>query len=106
MDSGFLDAWHKLRMEHTHDRDGLNNYGCYNVEACRGCNFVYNSRACLHCHNCDSCIECIQCVDCKDCTHCAGLNGARYNILNREYTKEEYYKHLENLGIDPNVQVD
>jgi len=93
-----------IKAEHMHDRDMGNNYGCFNIEACRNCNYVYNSRACIGCHNSDSCIECIQCVDCRDCAFCAGLNGARFHILNREYTEEEYYKILTDLGIDWNVQ--
>lgn len=93
----------KIRTEHTHDRDSANNYGCFNVEACRNCNFTYNSRACISCHNSDSVIECVQCVDCTHCAFCVGLNGAKYHILNKEYTPEAYYKELEGLGIDPEV---
>ena len=80
VDQRFLNDWARLRTEHTHDRDGFNNYGCFNVEACRNCNFVYNARGCLSCHNCDSIIECVQCVDCRDCAYSVGLNGARFHI--------------------------
>lgn len=52
--------WSRLKVEHTHDRDNMNNYGCFNVEASRNCNFTYNARACIGCHNCDSLIECVQ----------------------------------------------
>lgn len=96
--------WTNLRAEHTHDRDVANNYGCFNVEACRNCNYVYNARGCISCHNCDSVIECVQCVDCRDCSYCVGLNGAQYHILNHEYTKEGYFARLAELGIDPNVE--
>ena len=92
-----------LKQEHTHFRDGHNNYGCFNVEACRNCNFVYNSRACIGCHGGDSLIECVQCVDCRDCAFCVGLQGARFHILNKEYPQEEYFQKLEEWGIDPNV---
>ena len=96
--------WSKLKVEHTHDRDGMNNYGCFNVEACRNCNYTYNSRACISCHNCDSIIECVQCIDCRDCAFCVGLNGARFHILNKEYAEEEYYNVLRALGVEWNVQ--
>ncbi|MDI6713296.1 MAG: hypothetical protein QMD96_08670 [Anaerosomatales bacterium] len=100
----FLAEWQRLKVEHTHDRDAHNNYGCFNVEACRNCNYVYNSRGAISCHNCDSVIECVQCVDCRDCAYCVGLNGARFHILNREYSEQDYYEKLRELGIDWNVQ--
>ena len=100
----FLAEWHRLKNEHTHDRDGANNYGCFNVEACRNCNYIYTARACISCHNCDSVIECVQCVDCRDCAYCVGLNGARFHILNKEHTEEEYYAKLRAFGIDWNVE--
>lgn len=96
--------WARLRNEHTQDRDGANNYGCFNVEACRNCNYVYNSRNCINCHNSDAIIECVQCIDCRDCAFCVGLNGARFHILNKEYSEEEYYNTLRELGIDWNVE--
>lgn len=99
-----LREWARLRNEHTHDRDAANNYGCFNVEACRNCNYVYNSRNCINCHNCDSVIECVQCIDCRDCAFCVGLNGARFHILNKEYSEEGYYELLTQLGIDWNVE--
>lgn len=104
MDSEFQREWTKIRTEHTHDRDGANNYGCFNVEACRNCNYVYNSRACIGCHNCDSIIECVQCVDCRDCAFCVGLNGARFHILNKEFSEQDYYAKLTEMGVDWNVE--
>jgi hypothetical protein len=91
--------WNKLRTEHTHDRDGANNYGCYNVETSRNCNYVYNSKGCINCHNSDSLVECVQCIDCRDCAYCVGLNGARFHILNREYCEDEYYNQLRLLKV-------
>lgn len=97
--------WSRLRTEHTHDRDGMNNYGSFNVDACRNCNYTYNSRGCINCHNSDSLIECVQCTDCRDSAYCVGLNGARFHILNREYAEDAYYDTLRSLGIDWNVEV-
>lgn len=104
MDKQYLDEFTELKSEHMHDRDGQNNYGCFNIEACRNCNFVYNSRAALSCHNCDTVIECVQCVDCRHCVMCVGLNGAKYNVLNKEYTEAEYYALLGKMGVDENVE--
>lgn len=93
-----------LKQEHTHDRDQSNNYGCFNVEGCRNCNYVYNSRDCIACHNSDSCFDCVQCVDCRDCAFCVGLNGARFHFLNTEYTEFEYYNKLRFYGVDWEVE--
>ncbi len=89
-----------LRAEHTHDRDAASNYGCYNVEDCRNCNFVYNSRGCMSCHNGDGLIECVQCVDCRDCAFCVGLQGARFHFLNKECSELEYYNKMRLYGIE------
>lgn len=99
-----LREWTRLKAEHMHDRDAQNNYSCFNVEGCRNCNYVYNSRNSITCHNSDSLIDCVQCVDCRDCAFCVGLNGARFHILNREHTEEEYYEILRSLGIEWEVQ--
>lgn len=103
MDPLFVNKFNALKNDHLHDRDGHNNYGCFNIDACRNCNFVYNSRSCFSSHNCDSCIECVQCVDCKHCAYCVGLNGAKFQILNVQYTEGDYYRKLSELGIDPTV---
>ena len=105
MDKVFYERFSKLRSDHMHDRDSHNNYGCFNVEACRNCNWVYNSRAALSCSNCDSVIECVQCVECRDCAYCVGISGARFHILNEEYNEEGYYAKLKALGVDWNVDV-
>lgn len=93
----------RLRQEHTHDRDRSNNYACFNIEACTGCNFVFNSRSCISCHDLDGCIECVQCVECKHCAFCVGLKGAEYHILNKPVPYDEYHARLKELGIDPEV---
>jgi hypothetical protein len=100
----FEREWARLRSEHTHDRDAHNNYGCFNVEACRNCNYVYNSRNSINCHNSDAIIECVQCTDCRDCAFCVGLNGARFHILNKEYSENEYYNILRLFGINWEVE--
>ena len=75
-----------------------NNYGCFNIEACQNCNYVYNSRSAINCHNSDTLVECVQCIDCRDCAFCVGLNGARFHILNREYSEQEYFAIAGGVG--------
>ena len=103
MDQESLQEWSRLKAEHTSERDGSNNYGCFNIEACRGCNFVQNSRGCISCHGCNRLIECVQCVGCSDCAFSVGLKNARFHILNKEYVEVEYYQRLTELGVDWSV---
>jgi hypothetical protein len=103
MDPQVWDQFTHLKMDHMRDRDGANNYSCFNIEGCRDCNYVFGSRNCFSCHNCDSCMECISCVDCKNCTLCVGLKEAQYQILNIQYDEASYYARLKELGIDPEV---
>lgn len=101
---GLMREWARLKAEHTHYRDGMNNYGCFNVDNCRNSNYVYNSKDCIACHNSDSLVECVQCIDCRDCAYCVGLNGARFHILNQEYSEAGYYEMLKWLGVEWEVQ--
>ena len=94
------DEFNRLKMEHMADRDGRNNYSCFNVEGCRDCNFVYDSVNCFSCHKCDQCIECTQCVNCRNCAFCVGLTDAQFQILNVQYTEEEYNAKLKELGYE------
>ena len=40
------------------------------------------------------------CKDCSNCFMCANLVGKKYNYKNKQYTKEEYKKILENYRLD------
>jgi hypothetical protein len=103
MDDQFREEFHRLKMEHLNMRDGSNNYSCFNIEGVKDCDFTYNSRFCFSCSNCDSCFDCVSCVNCKNCAYCVGLIDAEYQILNIQYTKDDFFKKLEEVGIDPNV---
>ncbi len=95
-----------LKAEHTQYRDSSNNYGCFNVENCRNCNFVYNSRDAISCHASDGLIDCVQCVDCRNCAFCVGVTGQAFAILNVEYLEADYYQILTDLGVNWNVEVE
>lgn len=103
MDQQFLNEWSRLKAEHTSKRDGSNNFGCFNIEHCRGCGFLENSRNCLNCHDSAGLIECVNCVGCRDCAYSVGLAHARFHILNKEYSEGEYYQRLTEMGVDWNV---
>jgi len=40
---------------------------------------------------------CLFCITCKDCFGCVGLKKKQYCILNKQYTKEEYFKKRQEI---------
>ncbi|MBI3535652.1 MAG: hypothetical protein HY072_09250 [Deltaproteobacteria bacterium] len=83
------------------------------------CTFVYNSTLCCECINCYDCYnvqhstycenssDCLFCFDLKGCRNClfsSGLRNKEYFIFNKQHSKEEYGKYLENLQLGSYVQ--
>ena len=71
--------------------------------------FLYDCINCTHGHNLKysffsrSCMNSqflYDCSDCQDCFMCAGLRHKRYCFKNRQYTKEEYKKILDEYKLD------
>jgi len=53
--------------------------------------------------NFDSCVDVWfsrNCYSCSNCIGCVNLRGARYQIFNVQYTKEEYEQKLKEFGFD------
>ncbi len=76
------------------------------------CDFVTESEKCYECIESTKCysstylIDCNNSTDChfsallnscSDCFGCVGLNHKKYCIFNRQYTKDEYLKKVEDL---------
>ena len=40
---------------------------------------------------------CIQCISCSDCFGCVSLRNKQYCILNKQYSKEEYFSMVEKI---------
>lgn len=67
---------------------------------------------CYHCSHAQQLKDCSECIfgydliNCQNCLLSAGLRNKQYCIWNQQYSKEEYYKHLEsfNLGSWASVQ--
>jgi hypothetical protein len=52
---------------------------------------AHNLRFCGYCYpGASNLTYCIFCVHCSDCFGCFGLRNARYCILNRQYSKDDY----------------
>ena len=67
---------------------------------CVGCDKSY---ACSYCDRCFDCRNCMFGYDlrgCSNCVMCVGLRGKSYCILNEQYSKEEYEKKLQEMGLD------
>lgn len=69
-------------------------YDCYMTS--NGYNIKYSNinKACIDSQFLYDCIEC------QDCLMCTGLRNKRYHYKNKEYSKEEYEKILENYKLD------
>ncbi len=86
-------------------------YGAYNkmLLDCHGMGEsekCYESVDCTKCHSCTYLINCNGSSDChfsaylnscSDCFGCVDLTHKKYCIFNRQYTKEEYFKKIEEL---------
>lgn len=76
---------------------------CFNLSWCEKC---YQSIDCNKCHGCTYLIESVNCTNChfstflnscSDCFGCVALTHKKYCIFNEQYTKEEYFKKVEEL---------
>ena len=68
----------------------------------------YESIGITKCYNsffsqeCDACVDVWfsrNCYNCMNCVGCANLRGESYRIFNEKYTKEEYQKEIEKMGL-------
>ena len=47
---------------------------------------------CQDCSNSFDLMYCFDCKNCNDCIGCVGLRGQKYNIFNKQYTRDEYFE--------------
>lgn len=101
--------------------DSLYCNGLYNSRECIDCSHTHESEGCYQCfwvtscHNCAHCSYCESslnmwfsknCVGCNDCFGCVGLRKKSYCIWNEQYTKEDYFKKLEEFGLDSRENIE
>lgn len=87
----------------------------YNLKDCVDCTHIHNSELCYnlmsadHCYsvncswvmtNCRDCDYCIWSIGCSNCFGCVNIKRKEYYILNKQYTKEEYYKRVAAMKED------
>jgi hypothetical protein len=68
---------------------------CFGCMDCRKC---YHCRACFLTDNCSNCSFCFDMRGCSDCFMCYGLRNQKHRILNKQYSKEEYEKKMDEIN--------
>lgn len=58
---------------------------------CYGCWFTFDSK------NCKNCYFISDCSNCTDCILCTNLTSKSFCIMNKQYSKEEYFKKKEEV---------
>ena len=70
---------------------------CYESFWIDNCYQCYFSMRCMESHNLYFCRGCVGCSDCFGCTN---LRKASYQIYNKQYSKEDYFKEIEKMKLD------
>ena len=82
------------------------NKNCADLTYSNKCELCYDCLDCDECYNCDylqdceRCVDCIHgydCLGCKNCFGCVGMRKAQFHIFNKAYSKEDYFKKLEEV---------
>ncbi len=99
----------------TKPEDTLYSYTVERLKDSSDCAYCIGMELCYECLNCENCYnikfsqESINCRDssflyscrnCSNCVACVNLINKEYCIWNVEYTKDEYFKKLEELKIN------
>lgn len=99
-----------LLFESSNNERCNHSYWMQQSKDCLDCAFVNNSELCYEVFvawNCyklffsKECRECTEsyflqdCVGCSNCYGCVGLRQKQYHIFNKPYSKEEYFKIVE-----------
>ena len=67
---------------------------CY---MCTAATYLYNCNFCYNCHECQDLEYCEQCYNSHDLFLCVNQKHSEYMILNKKYSKEEYFKEKERI---------
>lgn len=82
---------------------------CGNCELCEDCVRCTRTKAARRCIGCndveisDSCEDsqylllCLACVRCEQCFACVGLTGESYCVLNKRYSRKDYFQLTQTL---------
>jgi hypothetical protein len=76
---------------------GFKSESCYECLDIDGCYNLFYSESCVSCRDSYFLFDCRNCSDCVGCT---GLRNKQYYILNKEYSKEDYFEKLKSLNLN------
>jgi len=92
----------------------VENRDCMDCLWCTKCELLYECIDCQNCYNlsysqlCENCVDSSFLYNCKslnNCLFCVNLKNTRFNIANKQVTKEEYEKVLAELR-DPKFAIE
>ncbi|MBP9716064.1 MAG: hypothetical protein KBD48_02660 [Candidatus Pacebacteria bacterium] len=85
----------------TYSSNLIDSYFCKKVENCYECINVHNSVGVRHGQNSVNCMDCTfieNCSNLNNCIGCVNLRNKSFHILNKEYSKEEYFEILNKIN--------
>ena len=95
-DSAYL--YHSIENRNCFDMLGSRkNENCFQLIDCERC---YESDNLMLSEECINCKNCYDCRNCQNCIGCVGLRNARYFILNKQYSQEEFLIKLNDLKLE------
>ena len=75
---------------------------CYECVNCKNC---YDLRFSQDCDNCSESWFLKACIGCKNCFGCVNLRNKQYHIFNQAYSKEDYYKKLQEYNLESRATI-
>jgi len=86
-----------------YSNDCLDVAYCSKSELCYECSNIQNCYRLFYSKDCSACQDSFflnNCIGCSSCFGCVNLRNKQYHIFNQPYTKESYFRKLEELGFD------
>ena len=77
--------------------------GCSESQLLTHCERCRDSRSLAYCQDCDHCgdsnylVSCSYCFECDYCFGCVGLGKSDFHILNKKYSRSEYFREVAAL---------
>lgn len=77
--------------------------GCSESQLLTHCERCRDSRSLAYCQECDHCgdanylVSCSYCFECDYCFGCVGLVKQDFHILNKKYTRSDYFREVAKL---------
>lgn len=66
-------------------------------ERCRDCRSLAYCQDCDHCGDANYLVSCSYCFECDYCFGCVGLVKKDFHILNKKYSRADYFREIARL---------